>query len=249
MGLFNGIKNNYKKSEAAVVVQNLFEHQASLGNLSVDPAKFATALVARLWEQKVEWFDGTYGQRPHRVTVAAGALAHGVQLLPESDANRFGVLMALASVLSQLEKDAPLFAFNGIDERLLSYAVGVASDEADRSDTHASEPSIRADAAADGLLESKSADQRKEVAQGFIDAQLANGSLTVDQLEYIRGMLLMSSTMTGNLQEAYEILNSKPVPTEAFQDWLDNDQEGRLWKALWVLVRQGMFDTDYRPAP
>ena len=27
MGLFSGIKNTYKKSEAAVIVQNLLEHQ------------------------------------------------------------------------------------------------------------------------------------------------------------------------------------------------------------------------------
>ena len=45
MGLFSGIKSRYKKSEAAVVVQKLLEHQANVGMCDLDPRKTANKLV------------------------------------------------------------------------------------------------------------------------------------------------------------------------------------------------------------
>ena len=81
MALFRGIKSTYKKSEAAVVVQNLLEHQAKAGLFNLDPASIATKLVAAAWKQKPDVFDGLFGQRPHKITVAAFAFANGMYLL------------------------------------------------------------------------------------------------------------------------------------------------------------------------
>lgn len=59
MGLFSGIKNTYQKSIAAVVVQNLLEHQAKAGIFDGDPASVANKLVAEVWDHKPDIFNGT----------------------------------------------------------------------------------------------------------------------------------------------------------------------------------------------
>ena len=52
MGLFSGVKSRYKKSEAAVVIQKLLEHQANIGLFDLDPAKVANMLIAVVWSTK-----------------------------------------------------------------------------------------------------------------------------------------------------------------------------------------------------
>ena len=131
MGLFNGIKNTYKKSEAAVVVQNLLEHQASFGLFDHDPARFANQLVQRAWDSKPDIFAGKFGQRPHKLSTAAIALALGYRLMSESDRNRDALLISLGIILADLKKNAMLYPFNGVDEHLLERAVAVYQEAAE----------------------------------------------------------------------------------------------------------------------
>jgi hypothetical protein len=58
MGLFSGIKNTFKKSEAAMVVQKLLETQAKVGLLLHDPAELARALVMAVWDKHPALFTG-----------------------------------------------------------------------------------------------------------------------------------------------------------------------------------------------
>ena len=71
--------------------------------------------------------------------------------------------------------------------------------------------------------------------------------MTDEQFEVICKMLSMGAMMTGNLQEAYEMAQGKPVDTEQFSDWLSDDDEGRWWHATWVILRKGQPDTEYNP--
>lgn len=123
MGFFKDIKSTFKQSEAAVVVQNLLEHQARVGLFSGDPAKVANALVASVWQQKPEVFDGAFGQRPHKLSVAAAALANGAHGLSEGNPNRMGIGLALATLLSEVERNGRLYPFSGVDEMLLEMSM------------------------------------------------------------------------------------------------------------------------------
>lgn len=123
MGLFGAIKNPYKKSEAAVVVQNLLEAQARAENFDLDPASYANQLVAAIWDQKPDVFDGKFGQRPHKLTVAAAALAHGIQQLDSSDDNWPSLVLSLGNLLSELEVNGQLYPLNSLDHCLLRVAV------------------------------------------------------------------------------------------------------------------------------
>lgn len=135
MGLFSGVKNLYKKSEAAVVVQNLLEHQVSIGLFDQDPARFANQLVQRAWDSKPDVFAGNFGQRPHKISAAAFALALGYKFMSEADLNRSALIISLGIILSDLQKNARLYPFNGVDEVLLEKAFAVYQEAAEELGT------------------------------------------------------------------------------------------------------------------
>lgn len=125
MGLFGGIKDTFKKSEAAVVVQNLLEHQAKVGWFDLDPARFANLLVQSAWDEKPDIFSGKFGQRPHKISTAAVALARGVMRMDENESNRAPVIIALGNLLSEVERNGNLYPFNSMDAHLIEAAVKV----------------------------------------------------------------------------------------------------------------------------
>jgi hypothetical protein len=135
MGLFQTIKSNWKKSEAAVVIQNLLEHQArhSLFGFAADPAKIANELVARIWDAKPDIFDGNFGQRPHKISVAAIALASAIENLPSTNSHYYAFAIALGQVLQEWETNGSFYPLNSIDNRLLNTALQTFSSLADDS--------------------------------------------------------------------------------------------------------------------
>ena len=127
MGLFSGIKSTYKKSEAAVVVQNLLEIQAQVGLLELDPAKLANQLVGSVWDAKPDIYDGRFGQRPHKISVAASALARGaLESTPSS--YRDALVISLGNILSELEVNGGFYPLNSMDHTLIELAVKVLED-------------------------------------------------------------------------------------------------------------------------
>ena len=125
MRFFSGIKSTYKKSEAAVVVQNLLEHQAKAENFDLDSVSYANKLVTAVWGQKPDIFNGKFGQRPHKFTVAALALANGIDQLEETDPNWQALVLSLGNILSELEVNGRLYPLNSLDHQLLETAVAV----------------------------------------------------------------------------------------------------------------------------
>jgi hypothetical protein len=122
MGLLEGITNTYKKSESAVIVQNLLEMQLKAGVFESDPAKCANVLVEVIWNQKPDMFGGKFGQRPHKLSVAAAALSFAVANGPKEHPNRDAYVLTLGTLLSEFETNGRLYPLNGIDEVLLEGA-------------------------------------------------------------------------------------------------------------------------------
>ena len=121
----------FKKTEAAVVVQNLLEHQASVGLFDLEPARFANQLVQRAWDAKPDVFSGNFGQRPHKISAAAFALALGYKSMSEADLNRSALIISLGIILSDLQKNARLYPFNGVDEVLFEQSFAVYQEAAE----------------------------------------------------------------------------------------------------------------------
>ena len=122
MGLFSGVKDTFKKSEAAVVVQNLLEEQARIGFFGLDPAKYASALIQSAWDEKPDIFGGKFGQRPHKLAVAAIALSRGLSLARQDDVHRMAILASLGKVLAEAHANAGFYPFNNLDSTLLEAA-------------------------------------------------------------------------------------------------------------------------------
>lgn len=122
MSLFGSIKNTYQKSVAAVVIQNLLEHKVKANIFDLDPSSIANKLVTEVWDQKPDVYSGKFGQRPHKLTVAASALANGIHLFEEDDGNRYALILSLGSILSEVEVNGRLYPFNSLDRLLLEEA-------------------------------------------------------------------------------------------------------------------------------
>jgi hypothetical protein len=119
MELFSGIKSTYKKSEAAVAVQILLEHQAEASTFSLNPASLANKLVAAVWDQKPDIYDGRFGQRPHKLSVAATALMNGIDQFRGDDPNRQALILAITNLITEIEMNYGLYPFNSLDHVLL----------------------------------------------------------------------------------------------------------------------------------
>jgi hypothetical protein len=122
MSLFGSIKNTYQKSVAAVVIQNLLEHKVKANIFDLDPASIANKLVTEVWDQKPDIYSGKFDQRPHKLAVAAAALANGIHLFEEDDVNRYALILSLGSILSEVEVNGRLYPFNSLDRLLLQEA-------------------------------------------------------------------------------------------------------------------------------
>jgi len=119
MGLLDGFKDIKHKSDAAVIVQNLLEHQARAGLYSLDPASEATRLVEIVWLSHRDLFSGKFGQRPHKITVAASAIANGLNLYQADEPNRNALLLSLGKIFSELAVNERKYALNSLDQELL----------------------------------------------------------------------------------------------------------------------------------
>lgn len=118
MGLFSGIQNNIKKSEAAVVIQNLLELQTKWGAYDGDPAKQATSLVQAIWDQRPDVFSGKFGVRPHKLALAAAALSNGLFDHQHNHRLSASLLLALGEILKAVDANGGLYQFNNIDQTL-----------------------------------------------------------------------------------------------------------------------------------
>lgn len=122
MGIFSSIKSTFKKSEAAALTQKLLEQQVRNGLLDLDPATLSNKLVEQIWITKPDIFNGKFGQRPHKISVAASALAKGTEFLDEDDTNRNAIMLALGMLIQECEVNGRLYPLNSLDFALLEQA-------------------------------------------------------------------------------------------------------------------------------
>ena len=125
MGLFGSIKTKWKMSEAAVVVEKLLERQVQWGWVELDPLTTANKLVHCVWMENPKLYSGGFGQRPHRLTIAAVALARGIQIIPEGDKVLATYAFALGEVISAYDANGSLYRLSEMDHTLMANAIKV----------------------------------------------------------------------------------------------------------------------------
>lgn len=126
MGLFGGVKDIFRKTEAAVIVQHALEDTVTRIGYEGDPAKVANLLVGALWRHKPDVFSGSYGQRPHKLAVAIAALAAGLSSWREQfHRGHYAYALALAGLLSEIKENGALYPFSTMDWALIEESAAI----------------------------------------------------------------------------------------------------------------------------
>jgi hypothetical protein len=123
--MFKRVKNNFKKAEAAVIVQNLLVEHKEAGNLNRDPAEVANALISAVWGQKPDLFEGRFGTRPHKIAVAASALANALEISYDWGQDRRALIGSFLTVMAEVQTNGGFYGLSGPDNVLLEYANGI----------------------------------------------------------------------------------------------------------------------------
>lgn len=121
--MFGGIKNTYKKSEAAAIVQNLLQIRKDEGAYHGEPAADANSLIRAVYERTPERFNGKRGLRPHKLSFAAQGFAYGLSMSAENSRTTLAYLACLEQILQEVEKNQILYPLNKLDQVLLGEAV------------------------------------------------------------------------------------------------------------------------------
>ena len=125
--MFKSIKDNWHKSHAAVVIQNLLNDAAADGVFVHDAAKVANAIVQGAWTDKTaHLFDGRFGQRPHKVSLAAACLSMSAAGMAQRNRHDHAlmpaVMVSLGKLLNSIDAEGFLLPLQKVDEELIERA-------------------------------------------------------------------------------------------------------------------------------
>lgn len=122
--LSSAVKTRWQMSQAAVVIQNLLEHYPKLGlaDTGVLPSKTATQLVAAVWDEMSDIFEGKLAPKPHKLSIAAISLASGFFTYEKNRPMRVSLFWALGEIMREIETNAGAYNFHSLDEQLLRTA-------------------------------------------------------------------------------------------------------------------------------
>ena len=118
MGLFNKFKNTLRNSQAAVIIQNQLENLSTSGIFNdANPAIVANQLVSAVCNAQPDLFDGSFGQRAHKITVAAAALSLAIE--EKHDNHRISYMYSLHNIMSEVTVNGRLYPLNSLDYQIL----------------------------------------------------------------------------------------------------------------------------------
>lgn len=120
MALFKALSTRFRMSQAAAIIEGLLELQARQGLLfEENAARLAGLLVHKIQTTMPEFFDGTHGPMPHKLTIAAVAMADGMSSFQASRELKNSLLIALAEVFKDVERNGRTYGFSAFDNQLL----------------------------------------------------------------------------------------------------------------------------------
>lgn len=124
MGLLQVRNAKPQREQAMAAIERLLTLQADHGLLADPPRLLAERMISRAWAQKSALLDGTAGEAPHKLAIAAVALAVGVQHATEDGdgALQGNYLLALGHILDEAAQPESREHFHETDLSLLDLA-------------------------------------------------------------------------------------------------------------------------------
>ncbi len=155
---------------------------------------------------------------PHKIVVAASALANATQLFDRNDLNGDAVVISLGNILSEIEANGRLYPFNSLDDQLLESAVATFVEISQELENSPLSGEI------DKLSErSESLTWEEWLTEFKKEAGAINPQLKVDE----KGMSLIDFMEHEQLQRAYrDGVNPKSVAAD-FADQFDITKFGQ----------------------
>ncbi|UYM16296.1 hypothetical protein [Endozoicomonas euniceicola] len=123
MGIFSFVKDNIKKSEAAVVIQNILEMGLNMGLVTEDPAMKANQIISNAWDEKSHLLSGEYSKRPNKYSFAAFSLSLELDKTNVDDYEFTGIQMALGQLINYIHNDKTSLSYSDIDIELMEKAI------------------------------------------------------------------------------------------------------------------------------
>ena len=126
------LNRTWSKVQAAAMIEALLDEQVAYGVIDGNPKLIAHAMVARAWALHPAHFDGSQGEHPHQIVVAATALAIGIRIEAQTRniARQCAYTLALGQMLDEIARNAPAYGLRPLDHQLLDAAAAIFTDHA-----------------------------------------------------------------------------------------------------------------------
>lgn len=125
MSLFSFFPNLLAKSKASIILENLLTIQKEKYNFDDNISKISQELINQVFESMPDVYEGKFGVRPHKVTVAIAALAEGLNKINVDNKLFSPYLLSLATALNDVEINSGFYSFTNIDYTLISTSIKV----------------------------------------------------------------------------------------------------------------------------
>jgi len=128
--MFKGIKDNFKKAEAAVVVENLLQIQIESGflDMTLSVKDLANKMVQQAWDLKPDLLGGRFGTRPHKLsvaifTVSVAIISTGNSKSESSLELQNACLIMFSNLINELDVNGRLYKLTETDDVIVELAV------------------------------------------------------------------------------------------------------------------------------
>lgn len=125
MSLFSFFSNLLAKAKASIIVENLLIIQNERFNFDDNISKTSQELINQVFESMPDVYEGKFGVRPHKITIAIAALAEGLNKINVENKLFTPYLLSLATALNEVEINSGFYSFTNIDYTLINTSVKI----------------------------------------------------------------------------------------------------------------------------
>ncbi|WP_345859665.1 hypothetical protein [Shewanella algae] len=140
--MFKSIKDNFKKAEVAVILENLLKMQVDAGmfDTSLSIKDLANKLVQQAWEVKPDLLGGRFGTRPHKLSIAAFTVAVAIVSTENSSTERSSefqdvCFVMLEKIMNEIEVNGRLYKMSETDNIVIEIAMNAVKPIVETSNT------------------------------------------------------------------------------------------------------------------
>lgn len=119
MGLFSFFKTTKAKTEASIIIENLLDIRFKGTEYEKDSHILAQRCIKQAWIEFPDVLNGTFGQRPHKLTTAIAGITALLNFENKDFIASNDLKISLFTALSEFEVNRNFYPFKNIDFQLI----------------------------------------------------------------------------------------------------------------------------------